>query len=134
MGFEVGKVYRIKRHGTEECFNASKIRVLMEDDRGFIIEHIAGKFAFPSNAPGSHESAVFRVDADKAVFWDEIKPLKDYKWLHVDQYGRGINSGGPVKRVDLHTDIYIANLSGTHCVNGVVFDLKSGDKLTWFEA
>lgn len=133
MGFEVGKVYRIKEYGLRD-YGASKIRVLMKDDKGFIIEHIAGKYASPSNAPGSRESAVFRVEADKAVFWEEIKPLKDYKWLHADQYGRAIGSGGPVKRVDLHTDIYIANLSGVHCVNGVVFDLKSGDSLTWEEA
>lgn len=93
MGFEVGKKYRIKNYGTEERINPSKIHVLMEDDRGFIIEHFAGEFAFPSNAPGSKESAVFRVTGDKAVFWEEIKPKRRIHWVHTDRYIRKLGEG-----------------------------------------
>jgi hypothetical protein len=117
MGFEVGKRYRLR------SVNSSEIRVLMQDGDNFIIEHTAGLFAFPSIAPGSRESAIFRVEPDKAIFWEEITTLRINWWLR-DRYGRDIDDGRTL--VQTPVDFELPRKVGVK--------LEPGDTLTWVGA
>ena len=125
--FEVGKEY------TTKSGSGSKIRVLMRDthyEKPVIIEHIEGKYA-QAEFGGANE--ILRVHEDSVKFWEEVKPVRQYKWTHADRHGRHIAQGYYASSLPPPA-ITTCLLSDRCSYLPLGLMLEPGDSLSWEEA